>query len=63
MSKEKEKNMIKISEKEESEKIKKFFKNYRNTRRPSTNDLEARVKALEEAVAALIAKQDNKEEI
>lgn len=62
MNKEKERSMAKTL-KEESEKIEKFFKNYRNIRRSSANNLEARVKALEEAVAALTAKQDNKEEV
>ena len=48
--------------KEEAEKIQKSFENYRNKRR-SNSDIEARVKALEEAVAALQAKQENKEEV
>lgn len=63
MNKEKERSTIKTPKKEESEKIEKFFKNYKNIRRPSSNNLEARVKALEEAVAALQAKQENKEEV
>lgn len=61
MDKEKERSMIKASKKEESEKIEKFFKNYKNIRRPSINNLEARVKVLEEAFSALVAKQENKE--
>lgn len=63
MNKEKERKIIESSKKEKSEKIEKFFKNYKNIRRSSVNDLEVRVKALEEAVAALIAKQENKEEV
>ena len=48
--------------KEEAEKIQKSFGKYKNKRR-SDNELEARVKALEDAVAALVAKQDHKEEV
>ena len=63
MNEEKERSMTKTSKKEESEKIEKFFKNYKNIRRSSANNLEARVKALEETVSALVAKQENKEEV
>ena len=46
------------------ENSKRLLENYKNNRRKhSSNDLEVRVKALEEAVAALQAKQENKEEV
>ena len=46
------------------ENSKRLLENYKNNRKKhSSNGLETRVKALEDAVAALVAKQDHKEEV
>jgi hypothetical protein len=52
----------KVIQKHESSK--RLLENYKgNRRKHSSNNLEARVKALEDTVAALVAKQENKEEV
>lgn len=47
--------------KEEVEKIHKRFEKHRGTKRPSFTDHEVRIKALEEAMATLLAKQNVEE--
>ena len=60
MKKYKDGKIIDVS-KNEAEMINKRAEKHRNSRKPSANDHEVRIKALEESVAALLAKE-NKEE-
>lgn len=66
MKKYKDGKIVEVSN-EEAEKAKKRFEKFRNknqlnTARPSLNDHEIRIKALEEAMAKLLAKEDAVEE-
>ena len=60
MKKYKDGKLFDIS-KEEYEKTKNIFGNHRRARMASSNDYELRIKALEESVATILAKLDEKE--